>query len=1540
MSRTAPHRTVQAADPDRDGGRGRRRRWRQRRDWGGLVARLSCVAFAVLGLLPLAAGALIRVDAVQRWAADHTAALVARQFGVEATYRLELRPWPLVLSIDDLEVPASDGGAPFLRARHVTARPRIFSLLAGKLDLGAVEVVEPQLRAVVRGGELRNLSYRLPSARAPVDDEPSALPLSSASVTDGRFDVTVEGVRVRSEAVDLDVNLRRSGAERPALPSGHAVDITLRGGRTEVDHRHPSPADPRWERLEEDALCGIALRASLDDQVLIRRLEIHGAIDLDPNEGTRPPCEVSDADWRKLDVTLESVALRLGETGVPDSVDGRVAVRLPVPVVHRFVDIAPTSGWVALDLEALRFDPEQRLPQARGVLRGARLGIDSKIVARYLQSDLVVAADRVALRDVRVGWAEGDFRIADVTVDPFAEGITLAARELEGTGVTLPGILADLSAHPRAHVGWNLASTRVETFGGTLDPLELSGPMTVETNTFAIYDRPAEADDKRTFMRVDQGRVAGEFRVQPDAIVLNGFVADTGRSRVQTTVSLGYDNGLSVRVFDGSFVDLVDVSPLVDIPLSGIARLEAEAFGPNDDPIINGKVTIDDFRFAGFPLGTVTSDALRFVPLALELRDATVDKGDSRILVPRFRLAFDDADADVLLETEVDTEAPGAKLRLPDFLAMTGILPEAAAEDAGGPPPAFNPSWREVDGYVRGRARARYVLGGRRDRCGTGSLEVGAKLGVRDLHLFGLDYDQGRVDVDFRWDDTAASDRGMVVDVHSGVLRKGSGTIVARGTLRPGAEVQADVIGTAIPLRELTAFREAFDLGREVAADAANAGRAADDDDDGDGDGQRRPRGLAPEAKLSFVAAVAGQLDALRAEADIDLSPLRIGPDVLPASRFRLHIEPGPRVRRSLGRTACGQSIPPPFDPAVYAADAPQGVFRLSGSLFGGQVEVDDFEITRQRAPIASGRLLVERMDLGALANVLPGVAFSSRAPTGWLSAEVTVDELPLQEPGLAEVRIRLDGAEMTRGGATLRVPRVTEPLSLSGDALRVPVVPMELQFASGLRAELTTEGTVAHLSRTPDLDLAVALAPSDLGNLGVDLPSVTRAAGRVEARLDIRGTVDAPRLVGRLGLQDGMIRVDGLPVGLDDVDLELDVRGNEVRVRRASARSGNTGRLALSGRVPLDGLDMRGGDLVLVVTDLKVPVADGVELTADARLRIGLPAPGPTSSGEEPRPSITGRITLKQFSYTRPISFRLDLDSITGRGATEVETYDPAGDLFDFDVLVVSPQPVRVSNNLLEMRIDVESPGLRIAGTNQRYGAQGELTLQPGSRLFLQGNDFTVRDGTVSFDNDTRIAPRLDVHATTIYRRYAAAADDTSTVAAGAAGGTVGGRWRIMMHAFGDTDAPEVRFTSDPPLSQEDIVLLLQIGMTRAELDRGLLGSLAQTVGLEALSAAIGLDEAVRSTVPLIDEFRVGSQYSSRTGRPEPTITLGKRISDRLRATVATSLGEEQEIRSSIEYRFRSGVTVQGGYDNVNDVSSSILGNVGAGLRWRLEFE
>ena len=75
---------------------------------------------------------------------------------------------------------------------------------------------------------------------------------------------------------------------------------------------------------------------------------------------------------------------------------------------------------------------------------------------------------------------------------------------------------------------------------------------------------------------------------------------------------------------------------------------------------------------------------------------------------------------------------------------------------------------------------------------------------------------------------------------------------------------------------------------------------------------------------------------------------------------------------------------------------------------------------------------------------------------------------------------------------------------------------------------------------------------------------------------------------------------------------------------------------------------------------------------------------------------------------------------------------------------------------------------------------------------------------------------------------------------------------------------------TSEPALSQQDIVLLLTVGMTRAELDQLQASGIGQSASRRnALGAATGADRAVKEVLPIIDDFRFGSADPPRLARP-----------------------------------------------------------------------
>jgi translocation and assembly module TamB len=263
----------------------------------------------------------------------------------------------------------------------------------------------------------------------------------------------------------------------------------------------------------------------------------------------------------------------------------------------------------------------------------------------------------------------------------------------------------------------------------------------------------------------------------------------------------------------------------------------------------------------------------------------------------------------------------------------------------------------------------------------------------------------------------------------------------------------------------------------------------------------------------------------------------------------------------------------------------------------------------------------------------------------------------------------------------------------------------------------------------------------------------------------------------------------------------------------------------------------------------------------------------------------------------------------------------------------VVARAPLKVRNNLMELDLGIEGDGLAISGTNQRYGIVGEVRSRPQGRVKLFSNEFDVRQLSVKFDDRTRISPYVDATAVTDYRRASAIG-----AAAGPSAGRNSSNFRIAVRAYGPADNPSIEMTSEPALSQEDISLLLTVGLTKAEVDQ--IGSSALTAfAYEVVGAASGTDKAVKKVIP-VDDFRFGSHYSPRTGRTEPNISFGQRITEGIRATLTSGIAEDRQIRTTVEGKINDNSGVQLSYDNINNVSGVGVGNFGADYRLRIEWQ
>jgi translocation and assembly module TamB len=898
-----------------------------------------------------------------------------------------------------------------------------------------------------------------------------------------------------------------------------------------------------------------------------------------------------------------------------------------------------------------------------------------------------------------------------------------------------------------------------------------------------------------------------------------------------------------------------------------------------------------------------------FEGTTVDIKDVKAQKGKSLYEMPQAKLEFG-GKASFTMDGVAATQ--GMDLR--DFLALWHF-----EED---------PRFDGLDATMATRASIHVAMGGPEDSCGGGYVDVRAGVHATKIGIWGETFDDGDLDIEFRQVDRLAGIEGSDVSVRAATLNKfhppgkqPSGSVLGSARVSRGGNLHATAVLEAIPLYRLQAL---------------GAFRAQ------------------TEGSLSGVATVDGKVDDFVLVSDIDLGPVRLRGTPMGPSHVHLAMTQTPGPSKPMGKTKCGGNIGAAFDKDAYLRDtSSHGTYTLDGDLAGGMVHLDRVSMTRQAKARLGGAVTFDKLDLGALGHIitpddggeeeeLAVGAKTGNEAGGTISGKLTIERAEIGDMDHASLRFAPVGLTVARGPQRIVLRPTQDTITMENDKVVVPPLVFDLEAGRGLKGAVTVHGSVVHATTDADLGVALDLSPIDLGVLTGVVPRVERAVGTLAGSLRLAGKLRSPRIEGDVHVAGGELAIKGAPSVVSDLNVDLRADASEIRVVRAQAKFAG-GTVSMSGAVPIKQLLAGVAEVDLAARGVHLSPSDGVAATLDADLVLAMNAQAEGGDASK-LPRITGDVVVTQFDYTRPIALTTDLSLGVRAKRTNVDSYDPTLDSVTFDVRVRSHAPLRIRNNLAELALAIDSGNLTVSGTNQRMGLRGGLKAAPGGRFHLRGNDFDVRQGTIRFDDPTRIAPIVDVTAITEYRRYT----DTSAVGASAGGGgTVsvgvrGGVWRITMHAYGDADNLRLDMTSDPPLSQEDIVLLLTIGMTRAEVDQLQAGSLGASAALEALATVSGADRAVKQAIPVIDDFRFGSGYDPRTGRTEPQVTVGKRLTDNVRASVTSGLTNDtdREIRSNLEWRLNQRLSVQGSYDNINDVSSSTVGNVGVDLRWRLEFE
>ena len=453
------------------------------------------------------------------------------------------------------------------------------------------------------------------------------------------------------------------------------------------------------------------------------------------------------------------------------------------------------------------------------------------------------------------------------------------------------------------------------------------------------------------------------------------------------------------------------------------------------------------------------------------------------------------------------------------------------------------------------------------------------------------------------------------------------------------------------------------------------------------------------------------------------------------------------------------------------------------------------------------------------------------------------------------------------------------------------------------------------------DLDLRVK------GSLDAKLfetlsPKIDASSGHVDVAAHVTGTQDAPSFSGNLVLANGKLKLRELPVTLQEMEGRLTFTQNAVEVSELHGIL-NSGPVELSGNIPLNHFKPASYDLHLKLEETKWKLSSFPNITLSAHLQL---------TGKASDPYLSGELDVDRFVYADDLTPQTVIANASKAKVDKV-SFTAREKVVNFDDIVVKldPDNVRVKNNLMDAHLRANDLVLR--GDDAHPILRGSIEAWQGTgankpRAFYNGNEFSISDLRVSFNDSERITPTFDLSADTAVRDY-----------------------QIHLHAFGtpdqianDTSGDHVPLSSTPPLSRGDIVTLLTYGFTSQ--DRSAAGGNGATaIGAGIFGQISGVNETVTRFIPQNNILKdpsvaLTSMYSQALGSMQPTIEIdGKVLTDQLHLRLQEPVNTGgRGMRMQGEYKIDDSKSIQMQLDRDNSDYNFPDFGVDVKLHWEMK--
>ena len=389
-------------------------------------------------------------------------------------------------------------------------------------------------------------------------------------------------------------------------------------------------------------------------------------------------------------------------------------------------------------------------------------------------------------------------------------------------------------------------------------------------------------------------------------------------------------------------------------------------------------------------------------------------------------------------------------------------------------------------------------------------------------------------------------------------------------------------------------------------------------------------------------------------------------------------------------------------------------------------------------------------------------------------------------------------------------------------------------------------------------------------------------ARGPAQINASFEGSLDRPRITGRVHIEKASARAVDFPTGLSGIVGDIIFDATRLYLEDMTAESGG-GTLHLSGSVTYAESPLRY-DLSVRTDRVRIRYPEGMSWLVGGSLRLtGTPSAG----------LLSGKVTIERVTLSQGLEVAGMLVSAK-EGFNSPTTSSSYLRNLQFEVEAVSAPDARMEWPGAQLQADAN---LRVRGTWEHPILLGHIHILSGD-LYFASNRYRVTRGDLNFANPFRLDPVLNVEATTTIEQY-----------------------EITLNFTGPASKLTLAYRSDPPLPANDIITLLALGQTSSEATTRSGGtSQSGTAGAsailsEAISSQVGgrLERLFGITRFRVDPGLAGVGSTGSEQNAAARVTVEQQIARNLTITYVSNVSSTQQQVIQVEYNVDRNVSIVG---------------------------